>query len=213
MIIGLTIGLFVGAHSGGRRPVGPCLGDRWRRPHRRGPLAMPPLERGLSRQRRTPRGPARRAEPAAWPSPSADLARLARELDHESQAAEQRAAGLEDTREQLAGEFARLSTQALQQNNAQFLELADTKLKETRQAADGELAHRQEAIEQLLKPISEQTRPVRGGNPASRGGTAAGLHDAHRTDEVPVLLARPTAEGDPQSGHRPAIPADPRPLG
>ena len=86
----------------------------------------------------------------------ADVARLAAQLDHERESAVQRAAGLAETREQLAGEFARLSTQALQQNNAQFLELADTKLKETRQAADGELAHRQEAIEQLLKPISEQ---------------------------------------------------------
>ena len=84
------------------------------------------------------------------------MARLAAELEHERETAVERAAGLAETREQLAGEFARLSTQALQQNNAQFLELADTKLKESRQAADGELAHRQEAIEQLLKPISEQ---------------------------------------------------------
>ena len=59
-------------------------------------------------------------------------------------------------REQLTGEFARLSTVALQQNNEQFLQLADTKLNQTRQAADGELAKRQEAIEQLLKPIGEQ---------------------------------------------------------
>ena len=78
------------------------------------------------------------------------------ELDHERRAAEERAAGLEETREQLTGEFARLSTDALQQNNEQFLQLADTKLNETRQAADGELAKRQEAIEQLLKPIGEQ---------------------------------------------------------
>jgi len=86
----------------------------------------------------------------------ATAARLGAELDHERQAAEQRASAFEETRTQLTGEFARLSTLALQQNNEQFLQLADTKLNETRQAADSELAKRQQAIEQLLKPIGEQ---------------------------------------------------------
>ena len=86
----------------------------------------------------------------------AETARLTTELEYERQSAEQRVASLAETREQLTGEFARLSSAALQQNNEQFLQLADTKLKETRQAADGELAKRQEAIEQLLKPIGEQ---------------------------------------------------------
>jgi DNA recombination protein RmuC len=85
-----------------------------------------------------------------------DSARLEAELGHERRAAEQRAAAFDETRTHLTGEFARLSTLALQQNNEQFLQLADTKLKETRQAAEGELAKRQEAIEQLLKPIGEQ---------------------------------------------------------
>ncbi len=86
----------------------------------------------------------------------ADAVRLSSQLEHERKAAEERAASLVETREQLTGEFARLSTLALQQNNEQFLQLADTKLNETRVAADGELAKRQEAIEQLLKPIGEQ---------------------------------------------------------
>lgn len=84
------------------------------------------------------------------------VARLSTELEHERQAAGERAAAHEEMRGQLTGEFARLSAVALQQNNEQFLQLADTKLGETRQAAEGELAKRQEAIEQLLKPISEQ---------------------------------------------------------
>ncbi len=83
-------------------------------------------------------------------------ARLTAELGHERQAAEQRTAAFEETRAQLTGEFARLSSLALQQNNEQFLQLADTKLNETRQAAEGELAKRHVAIEQLLKPIGEQ---------------------------------------------------------
>jgi DNA recombination protein RmuC len=86
----------------------------------------------------------------------AEAARLNSELAHERSAAELRAAAFDETREQLTGEFARLSTMALQQNNEQFLQLADTKLNETRQAAEGELAKRQDAIEQLLKPIGEQ---------------------------------------------------------
>ena len=85
-----------------------------------------------------------------------DSARLTAELEHERCGAAERAAGLAETRQQLTGEFARLSTLALQQNNEQFLQLADTKLNETRRAADGELAKRQEAIEQLLKPIGDQ---------------------------------------------------------
>ncbi len=85
-----------------------------------------------------------------------ESAGLAAALEHERQAATERADAFEETRQQLAGEFARLSTVALQQNNEQFLQLADTKLSETRQAAEGELAKRQEAIEQLLKPIGEQ---------------------------------------------------------
>jgi DNA recombination protein RmuC len=56
----------------------------------------------------------------------------------------------------MTGEFARLSAAALQRNNEQFLQLADVKLSETRQAAEGELAKRQEAIEQLLRPIGVQ---------------------------------------------------------
>ncbi len=85
-----------------------------------------------------------------------EAARLAAELDGERRAAEQRARTFDETREQLTGEFARLSTLALQRNNEQFLQLADLKLNETRQAAEGELAKRQEAIEQLLRPIGDQ---------------------------------------------------------
>ena len=86
----------------------------------------------------------------------AEAVRLGAELAHARQGGEQQAAVFEETRAQLTGEFARLSTEALQRNNEQFLQLADTKLNETRQAAEGELAKRQESIEQLLKPIGEQ---------------------------------------------------------
>jgi DNA recombination protein RmuC len=86
----------------------------------------------------------------------AELARVAAELDHARATHDERAAVLEESRRQLTGEFARLSAVALQHNNEQFLQLADAKLGQTRQAADGELAKRQQAIESLLKPIGEQ---------------------------------------------------------
>ncbi len=86
----------------------------------------------------------------------AEAVRLTAELEAERRAADQRALAFDETREQLTGEFARLSARALQQNNEQFLQLADVKLNETRQAAEGELAKRQEAIEQLLRPIGDQ---------------------------------------------------------
>ncbi len=85
-----------------------------------------------------------------------DAARLRVELDHERQAGEERKADFEAVRDRLSGEFSRLSMEALQQNNAQFLELAEARLNESHRAADGELAKRQEAFEQLLKPLGVQ---------------------------------------------------------
>jgi DNA recombination protein RmuC len=86
----------------------------------------------------------------------AELARASAELAYARASADERAAVLEENRRQLTGEFARLSAVALRDNNEQFLQLASTKLGESRQAADGELAKRHQAIEALLKPIGEQ---------------------------------------------------------
>ena len=83
-------------------------------------------------------------------------ARLDAELTATRRASEERIATTEELRRQMAGEFAQLSSQALRQNADQFLQLADTKMGESRQAADVDLARRQEAIEQLLQPIAEQ---------------------------------------------------------
>jgi DNA recombination protein RmuC len=87
-----------------------------------------------------------------------DGARLHAELAAGRAAAGDRAAAIEEVRRQMAGEFAQLSNQALRQNADQFLQLADTKMGEGRLAADGDLARRQEAIENLLAPIAEQVR-------------------------------------------------------
>jgi DNA recombination protein RmuC len=61
----------------------------------------------------------------------------------------------EEERRLLAGTFSELSAQALAKNNEQFLTLADSKLNEVRTATQGDLSQRQQAIAQLLDPLSE----------------------------------------------------------
>jgi DNA recombination protein RmuC len=58
-------------------------------------------------------------------------------------------------RDLLAGAFSELSAQALAKNNEQFLTLADSKLNEVRTATQGDLSQRQQAIAQLLDPLSQ----------------------------------------------------------
>ncbi|HXN60106.1 MAG TPA: DNA recombination protein RmuC [Acidimicrobiales bacterium] len=77
------------------------------------------------------------------------------ELDHVQRAQIEGAARAEDERARLTGTFAELSAQALAKNNEQFLVLASTKLDEVRTAARGDLSQRQQAIEELLHPLSE----------------------------------------------------------
>ncbi|HEY6473858.1 MAG TPA: DNA recombination protein RmuC [Acidimicrobiales bacterium] len=91
--------------------------------------------------------------------------------------------------ERLTGAFATLSQEALVKNNQQFLDLASTRFGEVRTAADGDLARRQQAIEQLLTPLSETlTRYERGiqqmeserkGAYASLNERVAALHLGH----------------------------------
>jgi DNA recombination protein RmuC len=80
---------------------------------------------------------------------------LANELDILRRSDAETAARAEEERSRLSGEFARLSAEALAKNNEQFLTLADARLKEARTAAQGDLAQRQQAIAQLLDPLSE----------------------------------------------------------
>jgi DNA recombination protein RmuC len=84
------------------------------------------------------------------------VARLEAALEQERRVAAEREAAFDDTRRQLVGEFAELSIRALEHNSTQFLELADSRLKEANQVAAGDLEHRKQAIEQLLVPLREQ---------------------------------------------------------
>ena len=79
----------------------------------------------------------------------------ARELELMRKTAAEASARAEEERVRLTGAFAELSAEALARNNEQFLALADTKFNEARAAAQGDLTQRQQAIAQLLDPLSE----------------------------------------------------------
>src|ERR1700728_381373 len=85
----------------------------------------------------------------------AENARLGAELDQARRSAAERAGAWEEDRDRLVGTFAQLSSEALRTNTEQFLTLADARLKETHEAARGDLGQRQEAISQLLHPLKD----------------------------------------------------------
>jgi len=132
MVIGLLIGLVVGVVAGAVAVV---------------------VLRGQEAARVAT---AEREHAAALAGVQGQLVMAQAELQAERAAAAQREAAWAEAQEQLKGAFAALSAQALQQNNAQFLELANARLKETQQAAQGDLEQRKQAIEQLLAPLREQ---------------------------------------------------------
>ena len=80
---------------------------------------------------------------AAEATHRAEAARLTVELEHERRSVYERAAEVESVFRSLAGEFARLSGDALQKSNEQFLLLADTKLQESRRAEIGRASCRE----------------------------------------------------------------------
>ena len=92
---------------------------------------------------------------AALAQIQADNARLNAELDQARHSAAERTRVWEEDRDRLVGTFAQLSNEALRTNTEQFLTLADARLKETHEAARGDLGQRQEAITQLLQPVKD----------------------------------------------------------
>jgi DNA recombination protein RmuC len=88
---------------------------------------------------------------------SAETARavLASELDLMKRSEDQERARTQEERQRLVGTFAELSAEALQKNNEQFLALAETKFSQAQTAAQGDLTQRQQAIAQLLGPLSD----------------------------------------------------------
>jgi DNA recombination protein RmuC len=133
MIVGLVIGLVVGAGGG--------VAVAWT-------LASARAAARVATDRE------RHAE--ALGSARAELLSLQAALPLDLEGADERRGTADEVRRQLVGEFAELSRRALEQNNTQFLELADVRLSHAQQAARGDLDQRTQAIEQLLTPLRDQ---------------------------------------------------------
>jgi DNA recombination protein RmuC len=98
-----------------------------------------------------------RLEERAAAAAVAETARavLSSELDLLKRSEDELRSRSQQERQHLVGTFAELSAEALQKNNEQFLALAETKLGQAQTAAQGDLMQRQQAIAQLLSPLSE----------------------------------------------------------
>jgi DNA recombination protein RmuC len=80
---------------------------------------------------------------------------LATALEHERKSVQERQQAVEDARKQLGDAFARLSSDALKHNSAEFLRLAQENLKQFQIQAHNELAKKELAVEHMVKPIRE----------------------------------------------------------
>lgn len=109
---------------------------------------LPSLEEELERRRR---------EAAAL---QANLRESDTRLEEERRAAAEKLAFLEEARVKLSDAFQALSAEALKSSNTAFLELAKENLKRFQESAQGDLAKRQENIEQMVKPIRESLEKV-----------------------------------------------------
>jgi DNA recombination protein RmuC len=84
-----------------------------------------------------------------------DADRLHIELELERSNAASRQQSLQQLNEQLRDSFNALAAQALQSNNAEFLRLARENLEQFHIRAEGELAKREKAVENMVKPIRD----------------------------------------------------------
>jgi len=89
------------------------------------------------------------------------LAELNTTLELERRSAQEKLQALEQARSQLGDTFAALSLEALKNNNAEFLRLAQEKLRQFHIQAEGDLAKKEQAIEHLVTPIKELLEKTR----------------------------------------------------
>jgi len=87
-------------------------------------------------------------------------AALQTQLAEQAQQAAEKLALLDDAQKKLLDAFHALSAQALQKNNAAFLDLAHATLGKFQEKASGDLAQKEQAIAELLKPVRESLGKV-----------------------------------------------------
>ena len=85
-----------------------------------------------------------------------DLVRSRADLEHERSRAEERLATLTNAEERLSASFRALSADAVRSGMEQLSQMARAQLQTAHAEARGELAKRQQAVEQLVSPIKEQ---------------------------------------------------------
>ena len=83
------------------------------------------------------------------------VAELETALTKEREAAVEKLSLLDDAQRKLREAFSALSADALRANNLQFLDLAKASLEKFQETARGDLDKREQAIHQLVKPVSE----------------------------------------------------------
>ena len=91
-----------------------------------------------------------------------ERARLQADLEGERRAAQERSESFKRVTEELAEKFKALSRDALKDNNQEFLNLARVTLEKFQATAKGDLEQRQQAIDQLVKPLKDSLEKVDG---------------------------------------------------
>ncbi len=110
----------------------------------------------------TPRLRALAAEASRAGELERELVRTSTDLEHERERAAERLATISDAQERLTSQFKALSQEALQSSMAQLAELARAQLQTAQTQAKGDLEKRQQAVEQLVAPLTEQIGRVDG---------------------------------------------------
>ena len=87
---------------------------------------------------------------------------LKADLAAERRAAHERSEAFKQAAEALSEKFKALSRDALKDNNQEFLNLAHATLQKFQATAKGELDQRQQAIDQLVRPLKESLEKVDG---------------------------------------------------
>jgi DNA recombination protein RmuC len=92
----------------------------------------------------------------------ANLSALQTRLEEERKASQEKLALLSNAEGKLADAFKALSADALRNNNQSFLDLARQNLEVFQQTAKGDLERRQNAIDELIKPLKDSLEKVDG---------------------------------------------------